>query len=142
MLMFGACFHFYRKSINLSMQRTRAENCVTAFAASLAGHDLTYAFQEHFQSKIGSDTQTTRGVSSRAQRDDPDSPVPSAEQRTIPTLSKEEFASIIHSVTGAYPPKDHIDTVFELVDTDDSGSMNYNEYLAFFGSHPCHKGGY
>ena len=141
MLMFGACFHFYRTSVNLSIQRTETESCVSAFAASLAGHDLTYAFQEHFHSKS---IRTTRGVGSRAQRHDPDSAVLSADGDNIsaPTLSKEEFASIIHSVTGTKPPPDHVDTVFDLVDTDNSGSMDFNEYLAFFGSHPCHKGGF
>ena len=146
--MFGACFHFYRKSVNLSIQRTQAETCVSAFAASLAGHDLSYAFQEHFQSKLrqrnttARNAQRARGGSKRAQRDDPDSLVTSTDEGDVPTLSKEEFAAIIHSVTGVQPPQDHIDTIFELVDTDDNGSMNFNEYLAFFGSHSCHKGGY
>ena len=146
MVMFGGCFLFYRKSVNLSIQRTQVDSCVSEFAASLAGHDLSYAFQEHFQSKLdaqGSLTSTmSLGHVSRAQRDDPDSPVTSTEENKVPTLSKEEFASIIFSVTGVKPPQDHVDTVFDLVDTNDSGSMNFNEYLAFFGSHPCHKGGY
>lgn len=141
MLMFGACFYFYRTSINLSIHRTETESCVSAFAASLAGHDLTYAFQEYFHSKR---IQNARSVGSRAQRGDPDSPVLSTNEDNVPepTLSKDEFASIIYSVTGVRPPQDHIDTVFDLVDTDHSGSMSFNEFLAFFGAHPCHKGGF
>lgn len=148
MIMFGTCYHLYRKSVNLSIQRVQAESCVSAFAASLGGHDISYAFQQHFMSKRGMhvDLQNartgSRRVQTRAQRDDPDSPVQCDPDENVPTVTKAEFASIIHSVTGVAPPKDHIDTVFELVDTDDSGSMNYQEYLAFFGSHSSQKGAF
>jgi hypothetical protein len=32
--------------------------------------------------------------------------------------------------------------VFGLVDTDDSGSMNFKEYLAFFGGDSSQRGGF
>ena len=129
-LMFGICFLLYKKSVNLSDSRSRAGEDVAAFTASLAGHDLSYAFHAHFEMK-----GAIKKSVGRAQQLDLDSVA--IDENPEPLLSKSEFAAIVGSVTGEKPPPEHIDTVFGLIDRNNSGSMNYQEYLAFFGLPSC-----
>ena len=79
---------------------------MAAFNHSLG--DLSQAFKVHFESP------------------------PHTNDSTEPTLSKADFQRILATVHRGPLEQSTVDLVFDLVDADSDGLIDYREYLAFF----------
>ena len=148
--------HFAEKQRRLQEAAAAKAEAAKAKAAAQSS-ELEAAEGEEIGLRLGEDGSGAVDDSSR-------SGIQRRKRRKHPTVSKEEFAMIIESVTGEAPPSEHVDTVFSLVDADvrlaptpterqftvplrllsdcvlqNSGRVNYKEVVAFFGIGGSHR---
>ena len=113
--LFMACGFFWVRALSVRQQRKDQFEGVTAFSHTATLSDLSFAFSQHFETAQRGAHDSSGGPSDNARH-----------------VTKEEFASILNAHRTEPLTQKAVDLIFDMVDTDADGRLDYREYLAFF----------